>query len=120
MKIQAPTVGRIVLVPIQTYRSSQDTPMAPYRIEVRPAIVVRVFEGTKDDSGLPLINVRIFTDGCNDSPINDGLSRTTEWRTSLSHRQVTENEVEGDLRIGTWHWMPYQIQKHSEEAAKAD
>jgi hypothetical protein len=100
MSAPTPTVGRIVLVPIQTSRPGPDGRM-PGPVEIRPAIVVRVFDGTCDQStGMPLINVRVFTDGANDG---QGMNTSAEWATSLHYSQ-------DDHRPGTWHWMPYQIQ----------
>lgn len=91
-----PTIGRIVLVPIETTR-----PNEPARIEIRPAIVVHVFSQSIDQAtGMPLINVRVFTDGANDGSVPGTLD---DWKTSLHYSQ-------DDHRPGTWHWMPYQIQ----------
>lgn len=98
--IPTPTVGRIVLVPIQTSRPGPDG-RTPGPVEIRPAIVVRVFDGSIDQAtGMPLINVRVFTDGANDG---QGMHTLAEWATSLHYSQ-------DDHRTGTWHWMPYQIQ----------
>lgn len=94
-----PTVGRIVLVPIQTTRPSTIGPV-PGPIEIRPAIIVRVFDQIADqETGMPLINVRAFTDGANDDP---GMNTSAEWLTSLHYSQT-------DHRPGTWHWMPFQL-----------
>ena len=49
---------------------------------------------------MPLINVRVFTDGANDG---EAMFTSAEWATSLHYSQ-------DDHRPGTWHWMPYQIQ----------
>ncbi len=90
-----PTVGRIVLVPVETRVSYGDGEgPKPGPIVVRPAIVVRVFERT--DGEMSLINVRVFTDGANDNLLSD-------WGTSLHYSQE-------DHRVGTWHWMPYQLE----------
>lgn len=96
MSTPIPTVGRIVLVPIMTSRPNE----AP-RKEIRPAIVVQVFDKSIDQStGIPLINVRAFTDGPNDGKV---MGSSDEWLTSLHYSQ-------DDHRTGTWHWMPYQLQ----------
>lgn len=109
--IPTPTIGRIVLVPVQTKRSLGDcNPPVDGPIEIRPAIVVRVFGVIDQNTGMPLINVRVFTDGANDGKIDD-------WKTSLSYSQE-------DHRVGTWHWMPYQLQtagtRHQDAPAKVD
>lgn len=88
-----PTVGRIVLVPIRTYRPGPDGCITG-PVEIWPGIVVRVFERT--DGEMPLINVCVFTDGSNNNAVS-------EWVTSLRYSQ-------DDHRVGTWHWMPYQLQ----------
>ncbi|HAT10310.1 MAG TPA: hypothetical protein DCS97_06900 [Planctomycetes bacterium] len=75
-------------MPVQTRRSTGDG-MVDASVEVRPAIVVRVWSEE-------MINVRIFSDD-----VNDNLR--SEWGTSLHYSQ-------DDHRVGTWHWMPYQIQ----------
>ena len=72
--------------------------------EIRPAIVVRVFNGTDGGGGVPLINVQQFTDGNND--ITDHpVAPTTIWRTSLHHDQAGKQP-------GTWHW-PEQPDEHA-------
>lgn len=91
--IPTPTVGRIVLVPVTPLRNTSEW-LDPSNIEIRPAIVVRVLD--RADGLMPLINVRVFSDG-----VNDNLA--TDWMTSLKYDQ-------DDHRVGTWHWMPYQIQ----------
>jgi hypothetical protein len=90
-----PTVGRIVLVPIDVYQSTHEG-VKSVGVEIRPAIVVRVFNQD-------MVNVRVFTDGANDHPDNTMHPRPSDWRTSLSYDQ-------DDHRPGTWHWMPYQMQ----------
>lgn len=97
--IPTPSVGRIVLVPVQTKRSLGDgNPPVNGPVEIRPGIIVRVFDRT--DGQMPLINVRVFTDGSNDGV---GMFTGAEWATSLHYDQ--DNHT-----VGTWHWMPYQIQ----------
>ena len=83
-----PTIGRIVLVPVQTRRHS-GAGVVDGPVVVRPAIITNVF--TED-----MINVRVFSDGSNDLVLDD-------WKTSLHYNQ-------DDHKLGTWHWMPYQIQ----------
>ena len=95
--IPKPTVGRIVLVPVQTRRSSPVCEgLQPATIEIRPAIIVRVFDNIVEATGMPLINVRVFSDDANDNLLS-------EWGTSLHYSQ-------DDHRVGTWHWMPFQLQ----------
>ncbi len=96
-----PTVGRTILVPVQTKRSLGDgNPPVDGPIEIRPAVVVRVFDGIVHN-GMPLINVRVFTDGANDGPM---MHEGAEWLTSLHYSQE-------DHRPGTWHWMPFQLKQ---------
>lgn len=73
-----PTIGRIVHYTLPDGRSAG---------EVRPAIVVRVW-----DESHKSIQLQVFTD---DS--NDGLP-SVNWRTS-----VTESET-GEPERGRWHW----------------
>lgn len=93
MNTPTPTIGRIVLVPVQTRRTTGEG-LVNATVEIRPGIVVRVFERT--DGQMPLINVRVFGDG-GAAGGNDQLA--SEWATSLHYDQ--ENH-----RVGTWHWPP--------------
>lgn len=95
-KIPRPTLGRIVVCRFRDKRGS---------LVERPGIVVNVFENTKDDHGLPLINLQVFTDGSNDGVGGpDGI----KWLTSAGYS--------ADIKDATWCWMPYQVG----QAAKND
>ncbi len=63
--------------------------------EVRPAIVVRVWEGSTEG----LVQLQVFLDGANDDPI-DGAGLT--WRSSV--RYSAERDELGAYSPGTWHW----------------
>jgi hypothetical protein len=78
--------GMIVL-----YVLGADGPGAARRGEIRPAMVVRVWEGQEP----PLVQLQVFLDGTNDDPI-DG--QALSWRTSVRYSAAHE--------VGTWHWPP--------------
>lgn len=61
--------------------------------EIRPAMVVRVWEGQEP----PLVQLQVFLDGTNDDPI-DGAALT--WRTSVRYS--------ADHEPGTWH-LPAEV-----------
>lgn len=56
----------------------------------RPAIVVRTFEGIREEGTANLI---VLLDGQNDTVSGD----VTAWRTSVLH--------DPDGKPGTWHWI---------------
>lgn len=59
----------------------------------RPAIVVKVWN---KESGL--VNLQVFTDGLNDSPIHSDESPGLMWATSIT-------PDESGQRGGSWHWI---------------
>ena len=85
-----PTIGRIVLVPVQT-KEQTSAGSVPGPVVIRPGIIVNVAADALH------INVRAFGDGSNDNL--DG-----EWLTGLSYDQDNHS-------VGTYHWMPFQLQQ---------
>jgi hypothetical protein len=81
-----PTVGRIVYYNLKDKQGN---------VQVRPAIVVRVWNDT-------MLNLQVFTDGSNDTEYGNNIV----WKTSVM-------QGEG---VGQWDWMPYQ----KEQAAKKE
>ena len=75
------TVGRIVHYVL---------PDGPYAGDVRPAIVVRVW-----NQDLGAVNLQVFTDQS-----NDGFDTGVVWATSVVHDQETK-------KPRTWHWPEY-------------
>lgn len=73
------TVGRIV---------NYVLPSGPYRGEVRPCMVVRVWSGN-------LFNGQVFTDSPEAQDSNDCLPPVM-WATSVVYNE--------DKHPGTWHW----------------
>jgi hypothetical protein len=90
MKIQKPTIGRIVIVAIKGKDGTG--------ITLRPAVVVATDMGGPDG-----INCRALLDGSNDNRLSaDPFSLM--WLTSIHH-------LDGDLAHGqnyhaTWHYPP--------------
>lgn len=80
----APTVGRVVycVLPKEFKRGG----------EIRPAIIVRVNQGS--------CNLSVLLDGPNDA--EGGLAAEAEWMGSVAFDQDTKLP-------GTWHWMPFQV-----------
>ncbi len=64
-------------------------PHGPSAGQHRPAIVVRVWR--RDDGGVPLVQLQVFTDASNDGFTN------AHWATSVHY-----DEAKGP---GTWHWI---------------
>lgn len=82
MSTQAPipTVGRVVLVPVEHKRHGET------KIEILPALVTHVHSDQ-------CISVVVF---------NAYGTAAAEQKTSLIYSQ-------DDKRPGSWHWMPYQL-----------
>jgi hypothetical protein len=74
-----PTVGRIVHYTLPDGRSAG---------EVRPAIVVRIW-----DDSYRAIQLQVFVD-----QTNDGFENGVVWKTSVMQSES------GDSELGRWHW----------------
>lgn len=81
MSAQKPSIGRIVLVPMDPARNNGAS--------VAPAIITRVHSDTT-------INVRVLADAHGNV--------THDWRTSLTY--VSEVESLGDGNACQWTWPP--------------
>lgn len=79
MSGQTPSVGRIVLVPMD--------PRGNNGQHYAPAIITRVWSDT-------MVNLRVFADS-SDAPI---------WRTSAALAEDTGAHVEGEPVANTWAW----------------
>lgn len=83
------SVGRIV-----NYVLPKDHPRAG---EVRPAIVVRVWNQVGALANAGMSNLQVFLDGRNDDPAA-AVNGPTKWVGSVLYSEAPEP--------GTWHWPP--------------
>jgi hypothetical protein len=89
MTAQDPSAGRIVRYVL---------PETHHRVgEVRPAIVIRAWNGLDDPSNPGMSNLQIFLDGPNDLA-SGGIGGPTEWVGSVLYSE--------EPKPGTWHWPP--------------
>lgn len=94
--MQQPSTGRIVHYVLPRHLKNAG--------QIRPAIIVRVWQGIESPEAPGLSNLVVFLDGLNDRDRTDGLriaehSMPIDWVGSVLH------DAEG--RPGTWHWPPH-------------
>lgn len=88
---QKVTVGRIVhyVMPQGHHRAG----------EIRPAIIVRVWQQLDHPSVPGMANLQIFLDGANDA----AGDCTADWPSTMWKGSVLHSEAPNP---GTWHWPP--------------